>query len=457
MDKYYTLVIIPEKSQRSRTVKISALTVRLISVFLAIFLITLGVFYIDYWKLMSGVVDGKYVNQENKILREQLQIMQMKINALGQDLERISIFEKKIRTITGLDREKLTRSYFETLKLLQDQNSNVLPDQNEQSSANSISNSLILDKDDDETINPAKTLPRVPKNPKPKKPILNAPINPVNEMAPELQLQQPAVPSTTTSLSLPIKIPGLWENMAATIPSFLDSFIGQAHAQSAADFQNPLSRPLLDNERFRELLRNYGKGIREVFGLSDEYTSITNKISSLNARAEELANQMATFDYTYEFQKNFALHLEGLINEVDQHLIDRESMILSTPVLMPTNGWITSFFGPRLNPYTGQLKMHEGIDIGAPFGAPIVAPADGVVVFAGIKPGFGKHVQIDHGYGIETMFAHSEKLHVKTGQIVGRGLLLANVGSTGHSTGPHLHYEVRINGVPVDPFYFILE
>ena len=115
MDKYYTLVIIPEKSQKSRTVKISALTVRLISVFLAIFLITLSVFYIDYWKLMSGVVDGKYVNQENKILREQLQIMQMKINALGHDLERISIFEKKIRTITGLDREKLTRSYFETL------------------------------------------------------------------------------------------------------------------------------------------------------------------------------------------------------------------------------------------------------------------------------------------------------------------------------------------------------
>lgn len=241
-----------------------------------------------------------------------------------------------------------------------------------------------------------------------------------------------------------------------------DLLLAKAHAQSSS-YENLLSPvlqmspSLLENERYRELLRRYGSGIREAFGLSNQYTSLTNKISALNSRAEALASQLATFDYTYELQKNFAIHLEGLMGEVDQHLVDRASMIQSTPVLMPTNGWITSFFGPRLNPYTKQLKMHEGIDIGAPFGAPILAPADGIVVFAGVKPGFGKHVQIDHGYGIETMFAHSEKLHVKTGQIIKRGMLLANVGSTGHSTGPHLHYEVRINGVPVDPFYFILE
>jgi murein DD-endopeptidase MepM/ murein hydrolase activator NlpD len=393
---------------------------------------------------MSGVVDGKYVNQENKILREQLQIMQMKINALGQDLERISIFEKKIRTITGLDREKLTRSYFETLKLLQDQNSQGKADS--VSDQNLMEKSLLIDRDDPETINPAKTFPKAPKaNVETEAPKVQAPEITPTENA-------PALPTTTTQNALP-HVPSTWQ-VATELA--LSPFMSSAHAQTQG-ISDLLSKPKLDNERFRELLRNYGKGIREVFGLSDEYTAVTNKLSALNARAEELANQMATFDYSYEFQKNFALHLEGLVNEVDQHLIDRESMILSTPVLMPTNGWITSFFGPRLNPYTGQLKMHEGIDIGAPFGAPIVAPADGVVVFAGVKPGFGKHVQIDHGYGIETMFAHSEKLHVKTGQVVGRGLLLANVGSTGHSTGPHLHYEVRINGVPVDPFYFILE
>lgn len=166
---------------------------------------------------------------------------------------------------------------------------------------------------------------------------------------------------------------------------------------------------------------------------------------------------MAKFDYQYEKVSNFSMKLEQKMHELDQFLLDRESMLLSTPILIPTNGWITSYFGPRINPYTGRLKMHEGIDVGAPNGASIYAPADGVVVFSGIKPGFGKHVQIDHGYGIETLYAHSERLHVKSGQPIRRGTLLANVGSTGHSTGPHLHYEVRINGVPVDPFYFIIE
>ncbi|MDH4467089.1 MAG: M23 family metallopeptidase [Bacteriovoracaceae bacterium] len=491
MDKYYTLVIIPEKTQASKTVKISALTVRLVSVFLAIFLITLGVFYIDYWKLMSNVVDGKYVTKENKILREQLQIMQMKMNALGQDLERISIFEKKIRTITGLDREKLTRSYFETLKLLQDQNSVDTDNEASGSSASSGQSSsrksrdLILDKDDPETINPAKTMPyrqkkrseklknsdtmnedNVPSAPSSSSPSIQAPA------APPVENNVPSSGGDSTTFIDNKTKPQLrsipYLKLSQEMISHL--FWAKAHAQNAASSGSNYSQgdgpltpvlqmtsSLLENERYRELLRRYGSGIREAFGLSDEYTSVTNKISTLNSRAEGLANQLATFDYTYELQKNFAIHLEGLLGEVDQNLIDRESMILSTPVLMPTNGWITSFFGPRLNPYTSQLKMHEGIDIGAPFGAPIVAPADGVVVFAGIKPGFGKHVQIDHGYGIETMFAHSEKLHVKTGQVVSRGLLLANVGSTGHSTGPHLHYEVRINGVPVDPFYFILE
>ena len=101
--------------------------------------------------------------------------------------------------------------------------------------------------------------------------------------------------------------------------------------------------------------------------------------------------------------------------------------------------------------------MHEGIDVGATPGTPIIAPADGIVVFSGKKAGFGNFVQIDHGYGIETLFAHSRKLYVKSGQKVTRGTLIAGVGNSGHSTGPHLHYEVRVNGIAVDPIYFILD
>jgi hypothetical protein len=104
-----------------------------------------------------------------------------------------------------------------------------------------------------------------------------------------------------------------------------------------------------------------------------------------------------------------------------------------------------------------KLKMHEGIDLGAPYGTPINAPADGIITFSGEKSGFGKFVQLDHGYGIETIYAHNQSLYVKSGQRIKRGTLLAAVGNTGHSTGPHLHYEVRVNGIAVDPLYFILD
>jgi murein DD-endopeptidase MepM/ murein hydrolase activator NlpD len=144
------------------------------------------------------------------------------------------------------------------------------------------------------------------------------------------------------------------------------------------------------------------------------------------------------------------------VHNLDQHLLDKDSILKSTPTILPSNGWITSYFGHRLSPYAGRIKMHEGLDIGAPYGAPIFAPADGIITFSGLKAGFGKFVQIDHGYGIETLYAHSQKLIARKGDKVKRGQLIAKVGSTGYSTGPHLHYEVRVNGIAVDPLYFVL-
>ena len=101
--------------------------------------------------------------------------------------------------------------------------------------------------------------------------------------------------------------------------------------------------------------------------------------------------------------------------------------------------------------------MHEGLDIGAKPGTKILAPADGIVTFSGKKPGFGYIVQIDHGYGVETIYAHASKLEVKKSQPVKRGMIIARVGNTGLSTGPHVHYEVRVNGTPVDPLYYVLD
>ena len=145
------------------------------------------------------------------------------------------------------------------------------------------------------------------------------------------------------------------------------------------------------------------------------------------------------------------------IHGLDQFLLDKDSFLKSTPTLLPTKGWITSYYGPRISPTSNRLKMHEGIDIGAKSGTPIIAPADGVVAYSGRRLGFGNFVQIDHGYGVETIYAHAKSLSVQKGETIARGDVLASIGSTGYSTGPHVHYEVRVNGTPVDPLFFILD
>lgn len=129
----------------------------------------------------------------------------------------------------------------------------------------------------------------------------------------------------------------------------------------------------------------------------------------------------------------------------------------STPSIMPTTGWLSSqFTSSRFHPILHENRPHEGIDVTAPTGTPIVAPAAGVVVSAGSDKGYGLSVEIDHGNGIRTRFAHCSRLAVRAGQRVTRGQLIAAVGQTGLATAPHLHYEIHVNGKPVDPLTYVL-
>jgi len=136
----------------------------------------------------------------------------------------------------------------------------------------------------------------------------------------------------------------------------------------------------------------------------------------------------------------------------DQHLLLR-----STPSIMPARGWVSSRFGFRRDPFTGLRRMHAGLDIATFKGAPIYAPADGTVTYTGYKPGYGKIIIINHGYGVITRYGHISKHVVRMKDEVKRGDIIALVGSTGRSTNSHLHYEVRINEIPVDPQNFILD
>jgi murein DD-endopeptidase MepM/ murein hydrolase activator NlpD len=131
--------------------------------------------------------------------------------------------------------------------------------------------------------------------------------------------------------------------------------------------------------------------------------------------------------------------------------------LASTPSIMPTAGWLSSQFSQsRFHPVLHQSRAHEGIDLSAPMGAPIVAPASGRVISVSNEPGYGNTFQIDHGNGIVTKFAHCSRIVVHIGQQVTRGQLIATVGNTGLATGPHLHYEVHVNGQPVDPLKYVL-
>ncbi len=118
----------------------------------------------------------------------------------------------------------------------------------------------------------------------------------------------------------------------------------------------------------------------------------------------------------------------------------------------PVSGSITSGFGYRMHPILQRVKFHTGVDISAPNGTPILAAADGVVIMAGWRRGYGNTVVIDHGGGVSTLYAHCSSIECSIGQIVKRGQKIARVGSTGFSTGPHLHFERRENGTPINPF-----
>jgi murein DD-endopeptidase MepM/ murein hydrolase activator NlpD len=149
--------------------------------------------------------------------------------------------------------------------------------------------------------------------------------------------------------------------------------------------------------------------------------------------------------------------LSASFAEITDSLSNHVERLAATPSIMPTAGWLSSHFTRnRLHPILHISRPHEGIDVSAPMGAPIIAPAAGRVVRVGQERGYGNILEIDHGNGILTKFAHCSRIMVRPGQRVTRGQVVAAVGNTGLSTGPHLHYEIHVNGRVVDPLKYVL-
>ncbi len=284
--------------------------------------------------------------------------------------------------------------------------------------------------------------------------------------------------SSEVSRQLNVRVWYLWAGLIfATVLLFASFFLASDFFSGRVD-KAELARLKAENEelvkKYKELRWNlaetddrYDKlvqkeiALRQVFGLPEVNVEERQlgiggpggiAVASLG-RTERLA-------YDTEAEVDRLLRLSSFelekYAEVEAGLQDLKDRLDHTPSIWPARGWVSRGFGMKNDPFTGYRRLHRGIDVSNNTGTPIIAPADGRVKSVMTDRGMGKMIVIDHGYGFVTRYGHLSKIDVKRGQLVSRGEVIAKMGSTGYSTGPHLHYEVWRNGKVFNPRDFIL-
>ena len=247
--------------------------------------------------------------------------------------------------------------------------------------------------------------------------------------------------------------------------------------------QSQITQQRADIENQHKQLQAFAQNINELKANLISLNEFENKIRIL-ANLEHKADQASLFAIggsmpddlntdlpLKEDHDQLVRDMHAQINQVTQasevqqnsfetlltSLKSKRNLLAATPSLRPAKGWVSSDFGYRVSPFTGRREFHKGLDIANHQGTPIIAPADGVVTYAKNKWLIGNMITIDHGYGILTRYGHLHKILKNKGERVKRGETIALMGNTGRSTGPHVHYEVRLNGVPVNPMKYILD
>jgi murein DD-endopeptidase MepM/ murein hydrolase activator NlpD len=231
----------------------------------------------------------------------------------------------------------------------------------------------------------------------------------------------------------------------------------ERYEQDITELRQMVSRLKLVNAKLM-LMAGVENPLNTQFTISaggdDEIGTFLKMIEKGDQETEEAILQKID---NLEQLKRIAVDQEKLGERLMEYFQDQKTVLASTPSVWPVRGWVTSGFGTRKSPFTGRRIMHSGIDIATKTGTSIQAPADGIVSFSGTKGSFGKVLVIDHGYGYVTFYGHCSKLMKNVGDKVKRGDIVAKVGNSGRSTGPHLHYEVRVNGVATNPTKYILD
>lgn len=327
-NRFYTILIVPEKTSEVRKFIIPAWLFRGTAFVLAIAAMLAVVMLSNYWHVISQIDQNLTLRVENRKLKQQVQIFENRIGTIESTLDRIRTFSTRLKVITNIEaRGQLTR------------------------------------------------------------------------------LQQP-LPDAT------------------------------ANTGSNASVASGQPQTLQDSSNAGTLVVSGANEDPEELQLRREYKALDSRLTELGQSS---------------------LAVEEVLQDQYELLADQKAFLAALPTRKPAVGYFTSGFGVRRSPYGGRVKMHEGLDIANRPGTVIHAPADGLVSFADTKSGYGQTLILDHGYGLETWYAHARRILVKRGQKVNRGDQIAQLGNSGRSTGPHLHYEVRVHGTPVDPLSYILE
>lgn len=351
-NRYFTILIVPEKTSEVKKIVIPSWLARGAAAGLALFTLVGIVMMIDYWYVISQIGENKQLKMENRRLRQQVQIFRNKLTTIESTMERVRTFATRLKVITNIeDRGTLLQSL-----------NGPLPDAATSATASASS-----------TAEPPTT-------------------------------SQQAAPALTGENLIPPSVRDTVEGLGTVV---------QGITESVRESTDP----------------------EEVF----------------------LRRESAQLDERFSLLNRDSLYVEQQLQDLYELLGDQRAFLSALPTRKPTIGYFTSGFGIRRSPYGGRVKMHEGLDIANRPGTVIRAPADGLVTFADSKSGYGQTIILDHGYGLETWYAHTRKITVQKGQKVKRGDAIALLGNSGRSTGPHLHYEVRVNGTPVNPLSYILE
>ena len=208
-------------------------------------------------------------------------------------------------------------------------------------------------------------------------------------------------------------------------------------------------------------VRQFDTKLRLMLNLDNELTDVGSSGATLGDErgALPLHRQALAARRMHAFLRQLSddVRLEEVVQQgLLRALRDNRDVIASMPTIWPVEGFISSSFGARSSSFSGRVEFHKGIDIRARTGTPIIAPAKGTVSFAGVDGAYGLTVELQHSRTITTKYAHMQRIAVREGQQLRRGDIVGFVGSTGRSTGPHLHYEVKVNGVHVNPMRYIL-